>query len=136
MVPSPPVGPEGRIVDLDEYEPTDQVVSVQLPLASDRPDATVFAFLKELCFMLLDDRELDDDGSLNRAELEDLRRRAAVRCGALVLEFYAPTLAAPYRRAFLDAVGAEESYTVAAFERVYPLDREVYARLREQIRRR
>ena len=87
------------------------------------------------CFLLVDERDLEDfaDGA---QELEDLQRTAAVRCGSLILQFYAPTLVAPYRRAFLDAVGATEGYTVAAFERVYALEPEVFDRLREQIRRR
>ena len=135
VVPSPPVGPEGRIIDLDEYVPTDQAVSVQVPLDSDSPNGTVFAFLKELCFLLLDDNDLREFAG-NGQELEDLRRTAAVRCGGLILQFYAPTLVAPYRRTFLDAVGATEGYTVAAFERVYALEPEVFDRLREQIRRR
>jgi len=120
---------------MDEYVPTDQTVAVQAPLDSDSPNGTVFAFLKELCFLLLGDRELaqlaDDPDAL-----EDLRRTAAVRCGGLILQFYAPTMAASYRRTFLDAVGATEGYTVAAFQRVYALEPEVFDLLREQIRRR
>ena len=135
VVPSPPLGPEGRIVDNDEYVPTDQIVSIQVPLDSDGPNGTVFAFLKELCFLLIDDRELGEYAADPDA-LEDLRRTAAVRCGGLILQFYAPTLAAPYRRTFLDAVGATEGYTVAAFERVYFLEPEVFDLLREQIRHR
>jgi len=135
VVPSPPLGPEGRIVDVDEYVPTDQTVAVQVPLGSDSPNGTVFAFLKELCFLLLDDRELAEFAN-NPQALEDLRRTAAVRCGSLILQFHAPTMAAAYRRTFLDAVGATEGYTNAAFERVYALDPEVFDLLREQIRRR
>jgi len=135
IMPSPPLGPEGRIIDDDEYVPTDQTVSVQVPLDSDSPNETVFAFLKELCFLLIDDRDLEDFAE-NAQAMEDLRRTAAVRCGSLILQFYAPTLAAPYRRAFLDAVGATEGYTVAAFERVYALEPEIFDILREQIRRR
>lgn len=131
--PSPALGPEGRIVDLDDFDPRDQVVAVQMPLSSDRPEESVFAFLKELCFLLVDGRELERYAE-DPDELEDLRRRAAVRCGALLLDFYAPTLAGRYRRVFLDAVGAEESYTVAAFERVYSLEPEVYELIREEIR--
>ncbi len=134
VMPSPALGPEGRIVELDSFDPRDQVVAVQLPLSGDAVEASVFAFLKELCFVLVDERvpgEMED-----AAALEDLRRRLAVRCGALILEFYAPTLVADYRRVFLDAVGAEESSSVEAFERVYAVDPEVFERLREQIRRR
>jgi hypothetical protein len=106
-----------------------------MPLGTDAPEASVFAFLKELCFLLVDDRVLGG-GALDEFELEDLRRRAAVRCGSLILEFYAPTMAARYRRVFLDAVGAEESYTNEAFERVYFLAPEQFERLREAVRRR
>jgi hypothetical protein len=135
LIPSPPIGPEGRIVDDNSFDAGDQVVAVQMPLSTDEPEPTVFAFLKELCFLLIDDRQLaryavDDD------DLEDLRRRAAVRCGALILDFYAPTLANKYRRVFLDAVGAEDSQTGAAFDRVYYLDPEVYQLMREGIRAR
>ena len=147
IVPSPALGPEGRIVELDDYDPRDQIVSVQLPLNTVSPDATVFAFLKELCFLLIDDRKLinfiaesavtiRDLSSGELGELEDLRRTAAVRCGAYIMEFYAPIHAASYRRVFLDAVGAEESSTVAAFERVYFLPTEIEEVVREQIRRR
>lgn len=133
VMPSPALGPEGRIVDVRELDPTDQVVAVQLPPLATGPDASVFAFLKELCFLLIDDRRLNPD-SLTVEAREDLRRTAAVRCGALLLEFYAPAHVGRYRRAFLDAVGAEESTTVAAFERVYFLDPALYQRLRAQIR--
>jgi hypothetical protein len=135
VFPSPPVGPEGRIVEFDQYDTGDQIVSVLMPLGTDEPEATVFAFLKELCFLLVDDQVLgtiDMDGF----DLEDLRRRAAVRCGALILDFYAPTMASRYRRVFLDVVGAEDSRTNEAFDRIYFLTPEQYERLREEVRRR
>ncbi len=137
VMPSPALGPEGRIVDFNDLNPRDQVVAVQVPPAFPGPEATVFAFLKELCFLLVDDRLLAAaEGSGSGVEFEDLRRRVAVRCGALILDFYAPTLAARYRRVFLDAVGAEESATVAAFERVFSLDPAIWEVVREEVRRR
>jgi hypothetical protein len=135
LVPSAAIGPEGRIVESDSYNPRDQVVSVQMPLSTERPEATVYAFLKELCFLLVDDQRLARYMT-GPGDFEDLRRRVAVRCGAYIMEFYAPIMAAGYRRVFLDAVGAEESSTVSAFERVYALDPEVAEFVREQIRRR
>jgi hypothetical protein len=135
IVPSPAIGPEGRIVETDNYNPQDQVVSVQLPLNTDNPDATVFAFIKELCFILVDERQLRPFAA-DSVDFEDLRRRAAVRCGAYIMEFHAPIMAARYRRVFLDAVGAEESSTVSAFERVYFLPKAVDEIVREQVRRR
>jgi hypothetical protein len=135
VYPAAALGPEGRIVDDDEGDPRDQVVAVQMPLSADGPEPSVFAFLKELCFLLVDPADIGIETN-DRDELEDLRRRVAVRCGHLVLQFYAPTLTAGYRRVFLDAVGAEESYTIAAFERVYFVEPEVFDRVRERIRRR
>ena len=134
VMPSPALGPEGRIVEFEEFQRGDQVVAVQDPLDAEGVDATVYAFLKELCFLIIDDRALFGGRSVSDDELDDVRRRAAVRCGAMLLGFYAPTLSARYRRVFLDAVGAEESSTVAAFERVYFLDPEVVRRLQDQIR--
>ena len=134
VMPSPALGPEGRIVEFEEFQRGDQVVAVQDPLDAEGVDATVYAFLKELCFLIIDDRALLAGRSISDDELDDVRRRAAVRCGAMLLGFYAPTLSARYRRVFLDAVGAEESSTVAAFERVYYLDPEVVRRLQGQIR--
>ncbi len=135
VFPSPALGPEGRIVDGNETDPRDQQVAVQMPLSTQGPEASVFAFLKELCFLLVDPRHLGVSDE-NEQEFEDLRRRVAVRCGHLVLQFYAPTLTSTYRRVFLDAVGAEESYTMEAFKRVYYVDPEVFERLRSQIRQR
>jgi len=135
IFPSPPIGPEGRIVEYDSFDAGDQVVAVQMPLSTDRPEPTIFAFLKELCFLLIDDRQMARYAT-TAEDLEDLRRRAAVQCGALILDFYAPTLANQYRRVFLDAVGAEDSQTGAAFDRVYFLDPEVYQLMRERIRAR
>jgi hypothetical protein len=135
LFPSPPIGPEGRIVEYDSFDAGDQVVAVQMPLSTDEPEPTIFAFLKELCFLLIDDQQLARYAR-GPADLEDLRRRAAVRCGALILDFYAPTLANKYRRVFLDAVGAEDSQTGTAFDRVYYLDPEVYQLMREGIRAR
>jgi hypothetical protein len=134
VMPSAALGPEGRISEFDPFDPVDQVVAVYLPEWSDDPAIPLFAFVKELCFLLVDAGQLARYAG-SQEDLEDLSRRAAVRCGAMVLEFYAPVLAMRYRRAFLDAVGAEESATVGAFERVYFLDAEVLDVVRDQVRR-
>jgi hypothetical protein len=136
IMPSQALGPEGRIVELQqEMNAGDQVVAVQEPIVARGPEATVFAFLKELCFLLIDDQKLSDS-TLAAGPLEDLRRTAAVRCGATILDFYAPQQAARYRRTFLDAVGAEDAATVEAFQRVYYLDPAIVERIHRQIRTR
>ncbi len=134
VMPSPGVGPEGRIMEQDPFDPTDQIVAAMLPVANTAPDISTFAFLKELCFLIIQPETLRGYAR-DRGTAEDLERTAAIRCGAMLLEFYAPILATRYRRAFLDAVGAQESNTQAAFERVFYLDPEIVERLRQDIRR-
>lgn len=142
VMPSPGIGPEGRIIPDDPLAVgvPRNMAAVMMPLFTEAPEPSAFALLKELCFPIVGPmmRRLAADTSRfkDRWDFEDLERRAAVRCGAMLLQFYAPTLAAKYRRAFLDAVGATESYTVAAFERVYPLDPRALELLRQEIRRR
>jgi hypothetical protein len=134
-MPSPGLGPEGRIDSRDEFDPSDQVVAMMFPLSEESPDATTFAFLKELCFIIIDPETLR--GYARDVESQqDLLRRAAVRCGGMLLEFYVPVLASRYRRAFLKSVGAEESSTQGAFERVFYLEPEIVERMKQEIRRR
>jgi len=134
-MPSPGLGPEGRIDARDEYDPGDQVVAMMFPLSVDTPDASTFAFLKELCFIIIDPETLRGFAGGSVEAAQDLQRRAAVRCGAMLLEFYVPVLASRYRRAFLNAVGAEESSTQGAFERVFYLEPEIVERMKQEIRR-
>ncbi|MFQ6046381.1 MAG: hypothetical protein ACE5PT_08495 [Gemmatimonadales bacterium] len=127
---SPAVGPEGRLVLGDMAEGVGHVVAVGVPAEASNPDVVAFAALKELCFAFL------DEAVARGSEFEDERAHAAVRCGALLLEFYAPILTARYRRAFLTLGGSPEARSVGAFESMYPLTPEVYEALRRAIRRR
>ncbi len=130
VMPSMPIGPEGRITNADPYDGSDQIIAMWFPLTANTPEVSNFFFLKELCFLIVNDRAY---GMLGTAELTDMRRTGAVRCGAMILDEYSPVLALHYRRTFLDAVGADESSTKEAFERVYYLDPSMVARLRAQI---
>jgi hypothetical protein len=132
VMPSIPVGPEGRIIDPDPFDGRDQVVAMWFPLTANTPEVSNFFFLKELCFLIVDDNAYGRFGR-GTQDFDDLRRTGAVRCGAMILDEYAPILALQYRRTFLDAVGAEESATMEAFDRVYYLDPSMLARLRAQI---
>ena len=134
-MPSPGLGPEGRIDSKDDFDPSDQVVAMMFPLSVDTPDASTFSFLKELCFIIIDPETLRGYGGSSTEAAQDLQRRAAVRCGAMLLEFYVPVLASRYRRSFLQAVGAEESSTQGAFERVFYLEPEIVERMKQEIRR-
>ena len=132
VMPSLPVGPEGRIINPDPFDGRDQVVAMWFPLTANTPEVSNFFFLKELCFLIINDNAYGRFGR-GTQDFDDLRRTGAVRCGAMILDEYSPVLALQYRRTFLDAVGAEESATMQAFDRVYYLDPSVLARLRAQV---
>jgi len=132
VMPSIPVGPEGRIINPDPFDGRDQVVAMWFPLTANTPEVSNFFFLKELCFLIVNDNAYGRFGA-GTQEFDDLRRTGAVRCGAMILDEYSPVLALQYRRTFLDAVGAEESATMEAFDRVYYLDPSMLARLRAQV---
>lgn len=134
IVPSPPLGLEGRMDEGDSFDGYDNLVAVWLPPGAHGADHSTFAVLKELCFALVNRVPMSVTGSSR--EQEAVRARAAVRCGHLLLEFYEPTLLARYRRVFLESLGeAEPQRPVEAFERLYPLPAEVYDALREAVRR-
>ena len=105
---------------------------VRFPLVANTPEVSNFFFLKELCFLLIEDHAYGRFGP-GTQDFDNLRRTGAVRCGPMILDEYAPVLAMQYRRTFLDAVGADESATVEAFDRVYYLDPLMLARLQAQI---
>ena len=107
-------------------------VAMWFPLTANTPEVSNFFFLKELCFLIINDNAYGRFGR-GTQDFDDLRRTGAVRCGAMILDEYSPVLALQYRRTFLDAVGAEESATMQAFDRVYYLDPSVLARLRAQV---
>ncbi|MEE8135118.1 MAG: hypothetical protein V3T56_08665, partial [Gemmatimonadales bacterium] len=132
VMPSIPVGPEGRIINPDPFDGRDQVVAMWFPLTANTPEVSNFFFLKELCFLIVNDNAYGRFG-VGTQEFDDLRRTGAVRCGAMILDEYSPVLALQYRRTFLDAVGAEESATMEAFDRVYYLDPAMLARLQAQV---
>jgi len=132
VMPSMPVGPEGRIINPDPFDWRDQVIAMEFPLTANTPEVSNFFFLKELCFLIINDQAYGRFGGRGQA-MDDLRRTGAVRCGAMILDELSPVLALQYRRTFLDAVGAEESATMEAFDRVYYLDPSVMARIRAQV---
>ena len=135
LIPSPALGPEGRLFQGDPFEGRARLLAVWMPLEGG-VDAPLYGAVRELGFTVVD--RLVDPERYDPSELEDVRASAAVRFGAMLLEFYAPEYLSGYRRAFLEAVGYEsaEQGTAAAFEQTYPLDPEVLSLLRREIRRR
>lgn len=135
ILPSPPLGLEGRLDDGDPTNGGYNLVAVWLPPGEYGADRSTFAVLKELCFVLANRVRIPVTGA--GGEQHALQARAAVRCGHLLLEFYEPTLLARYRRVFLEARGqGDAERPVEAFERLYALPPRVYDALREEIRRR
>jgi len=136
LIPSPPLGGEGRVLAGDPGDRFGTLVAVHLPFTGLEVHTALYAAVKELCFLLVD--YVVDPTIRDAAVLETQQSRAAVRCGAMLLEFHAPALAVGYRRFYLESVGMDVSQgtTVAAFEEAYPLDQESVIRLREEVRRR
>jgi hypothetical protein len=136
LIPSPPLGGEGRVLAGDPGGRLGTLVAVHLPFTGLEVHTALYAAVKELCFLLVD--YVVDPTIRDAAVLETQQSRAAVRCGAMLLEFHAPALAGGYRRFYLESIGLDISQgtTVAAFEEAYPLDQASVSRLREEVRRR
>lgn len=132
IVVSPAVGPEGRLWQGNPQVRDDNQVVVWLPSDAGPRDAA-YNVIKEVCYALVD-RMLEDLVD-DRDELPQARTNAAVRCGALVLDFYAPILSAGYRRAMMRSVGADTlTSTVGRFEAQFHLAPAAIEALRNEIR--
>ena len=101
---STPVGPEGRVVNLG---PAGVIAAV-----SDRggagADAPLLAAIRELCFPLL--QHIQDTDPIARAHAArgaDESSRAAVQCGAQLVDSLMPSAATEYRALFLRARAGE-----------------------------
>lgn len=135
LIPSPALGPEGRLFQGDPFGGQTRLIAVWMPLEG-RVDAPLYGAVREMGFAVVD--RVVDPSRYETSELEGIRARAAIRVGALLLEFYAPAQVSGYRRAFLEAAGHESSgrRTAADFEQAFPLDAEVMSQLRWEVRRR
>ena len=104
ILPIPGLGLDGRLVPSSEGSPA--LVAVQLPRDPARAaDAAYFA-VRELCYPAV--REALRQPGLQPADrraAEQLSGRAAVRCGAMLLEGTSPDLARAYREALLPPGG-------------------------------
>ncbi len=135
LIPSPALGPEGRLQQANPAGGQPQLIAVWMPVDGGA-DAPLYGIVKEIAFAVVD-RVIDPE-RYDASELEEVRARAAVRSGAILLEFYSPAQLSGYRRAFLEAAGGAWTGrgTAAAFEKQYPLDPDVLAMLRREVRRR
>lgn len=119
---SPALGNDGRIV----RGPAGSVIVAVSPnrgTAIGGEDAPLLRAVRELAFPLLDQLHTPLTGSTTRIAAEQARDAAAVRAGAMILDCIDPTLAASYRRLFVDAIGGR------TFDTAYPLSNEAEAAL-------
>jgi hypothetical protein len=132
LVPSPAIGAEGRVVRLDPYGAEGWIVAAGTALRGQGIGTALYGALKELCHTVVDrSRVLEQI-----AREPTLRARAAVRCGAIVLQFYAPARLVGYRRLFVAAADpdADRPYSAAAFEATFPLEQGLLDRIKDVIR--
>lgn len=113
IIVSPALGAEGRIV----REAETVVIAVGAG-AAESPDAPLFAAVRELCFPLIED--LVTPGTQARAAAIDLASRAAVRCGAMLLDAAAAPVADGYRRHYLGRPAARQAL-LHEFDARFPL---------------
>jgi len=123
---SPALGNDGRIV----RGPGGSVIVAVSPnrvTGIGGEDAALLRAVRELAFPLLDQLRTPLTGSTTRIAAEQARDAAAVRAGAMILDCIDATLAANYRRVFLDALGGR------TFDTAYPLSNEAEAALRRLV---
>lgn len=133
IVVSSAVGPEGRLYVGDLRSGEDNQVVVWSPPESG-PRDPAYRVVKEICYSVV--APAVEDFIEPKVETISLRMAAAVRCGAMVLDRYAPILSAGYRRAMMMGVGADTATaTVSRFEERFALDEEILAAMRNEIDR-
>lgn len=127
IVPVPGLGSDGRFLAGSSQSPA--LVAVQLPRDTAHADDAAFFVVRELCYPAVR-RALAalDVPSADRVAAEALSGRAAVRCGAELLDQGDSALGAAYRAAFLRAAGSR-----ASFEATYPVSDRVLGALRDAL---
>lgn len=132
LVLSGPLGVEGRIFEGDPANRSDNILVVGFdPEAS--PRAPLFAAVRELCFPVVREVLADAPQAPDRATAATRSSRAAVRCGAELLDRSAPDLGAEYRSWFTPGADGSQADVVAAFERTYQIDAAVSAAIQEKL---
>jgi hypothetical protein len=134
IVLSAAVGPQGRLfIGAPDNNEDNLMIVWSRPGASPREPA--YYAVKEICYAVVGPalEELVEE----KVENISLRMTAAVRCGALVLDRYAPVLAARYRRTMMRSVGADTvTATIGRFEERFSLEPEILTALQDEIDRR
>jgi hypothetical protein len=130
---SPALGPEGRVFLGDPADAGDNLVAVGMPAEFDDPSRVLFAAVRELCYPVAS-REVARHGvpGKDRVTAERWSSRAAIRCGAMLLEVRRPELAAPYRNAYVRAARLDPERVT--FENAFPVDAQLLKEVRRELR--
>ncbi len=132
IVPSPALGVDGRLVQLDPFGTEGRIIAAGMSLQGQPSGRALYGALKELCHAVVDRSGVLED----HLREPSIRTRAAVRCGAIVLQFHAPARLVGYRRLFVAAADpeADRPSSSSAFEATFPLERVLLDRLKAVIR--
>jgi hypothetical protein len=133
VLASPAVGPEGRILLNEPDALGDNTVVVGMPLALDDPTLVLVGAVREFCYPVAS-REVSRLGvhGGDRVTSERLSSRAAVRCGAMLLDVRAPDLAPKYRDAYVRAAKLDPDHV--PFEDAFPVDSQLLKDVRRELR--
>ena len=131
VLASDALGAEGRIFGGDPEDSNDNVAAINLPASRDSTAALLL--VRELCYPLVSDLVARRGSAAgDRVLAERISSRAAVRCGAILLEENVSEFSDPYRRLFLDAIG-EPGSSEQAFQRAFPVDARLIQALRSEL---
>ena len=129
LLVSPALGSEGRIVRIRD----EAVIAVGMD-NSRSSTAPLFSAIRELCFPLVGRIEALTAEAGSRVSAIDVTSRAAVRCGAMMLDISNPKLGVEYRRNYLESAPDERSLS-RIFDERFSLTRATEASLRAEIAR-
>lgn len=118
---SPALGAEGRVVNLGS---AGVILAVSDWSGGPAPDAPLLAAIRELCFPLLQHvADIDDAAKAHAARSAEESSRAAVRCGAELVDARMPSASGDYRALFLSArPGETEAGYRERFDRRFQTD--------------
>ncbi len=126
LMPSPPVGLEGRILAGGPSNPWDNQVVIGIRGSVDDPNGLVTEitarFLKEVCYPAVREAMAASGVAVSDPAVEArMSSDAATGCGAMVLDRFVPSMSREYRTWALDARGAVTTSPTESFQEAFPL---------------
>ena len=126
---SPAIGSEGRIV-----RNGDEAVVAVGTTSSLTPAGPLYEAVRELCFPLVNRVAGVTTASMSMPDAIDATNRAAVRCGAMLLDVPSTKMGAEYRGMYVGSVSANGNVALN-FDAQFPLSKAVEKSLREEVER-